>query len=211
MHRSIPFSIPPFHSMFQFMIQWVKTSFLQCSVTESYHSLALLAMSTLVGLTHESLLVFNLSHSWYQYKAYHTCACIVVYHTPHTKNVYSYVCGHIHTATKWKRSSGTNLSAENNLPMFQMNALVVIRAKMKKCEQILLLIAMYYWECVIEGQRLATVNLPCFLITVVQQPRNSSTTSLLKCSSEGVIWMCRASFTNSSCPLPWSRTAVFSQ
>ena len=35
--------------------------------------------------------------------------------------------------------------------------------------------------------------------------------SQLKSSSEGVICMCRASFTNSSCPLPWSSTVVSSQ
>ena len=32
----------------------------------------------------------------------------------------------------------------------------------------------------------------CLLITVVQQPGTSSLPSLLKCSSEGVIWMCSA-------------------
>ena len=35
----------------------------------------------------------------------------------------------------------TNLSLENNLPTFQLNALIVIRAKVKKCEQTLLFIA----------------------------------------------------------------------
>ena len=39
----------------------------------------------------------------------------------------------------------------------------------------------------------------------------SSFQSRLKCSSEGVIWMWRASFANSSCPLPWSSTVVSSQ
>ena len=33
---------------------------------------------------------------------------------------------------------GTNLSAENNITLFQMNALVVIRVEVKKCEQTLL-------------------------------------------------------------------------
>ena len=44
-----------------------------------------------------------------------------------------------------------------------------------------------------------------------QQPGTSSPPSWLKHSSEGVIWMCRAFFTNSSCPLPWSSTVVSSQ
>ena len=51
----------------------------------------------------------------------------------------------------------------------------------------------------------------CFLITVVQQPGTSSLPSLLKCSSESVIWMCRASFTSTSCSLPWSSTVVSTQ
>ena len=37
------------------------------------------------------------------------------------------------------------LSAKNNLPIFRLNAPVVIRAKVKKCEQILPFIAMHYW------------------------------------------------------------------
>ena len=52
---------------------------------------------------------------------------------------------------------------------------------------------------------------PYLLITVVQQPRTSSPPSQLKRSSTGVIWMCRASFTNSSCPLLWSGMVVSSQ
>ena len=49
---------------------------------------------------------------------------------------------------------------------------------------------------------------PCLLITLVQQPGTSSPPSWLKHSFVGIIWMCRASFTNSSCPLPWSSTVV---
>ena len=52
---------------------------------------------------------------------------------------------------------------------------------------------------------------PCLLITAVQQPGTSSPPSRLKRSSTGVIWMCKASFTNNSCPLPWSNTVVSSQ
>ena len=48
---------------------------------------------------------------------------------------------------------------------------------------------------------------PCLLITVVP----CSPPSQLKRSFAGVIWMCRASFTNSSCPLPWSSMVVSSQ
>jgi len=40
--------------------------------------------------------------------------------------------------------SVTNLRLKNNLLTFQLNAPVVIRAKVKKCEQTLLFIVMYY-------------------------------------------------------------------
>ena len=43
-----------------------------------------------------------------------------------------------------RRLSVANLSLENNLPMFGLNAPVVSRAEMKKCEQMLLFIAMLY-------------------------------------------------------------------
>ena len=54
-------------------------------------------------------------------------------------------------------------------------------------------------------------SLLTLLITVVQQPGTASPPSRLKSSSTGVIWMCKASFTNNSCPLPWSSTVVSSQ
>ena len=38
----------------------------------------------------------------------------------------------------------TNFSSENNLPMFRLNAPVVIRVKVKRCKQTLLFIAMHY-------------------------------------------------------------------
>ena len=44
-----------------------------------------------------------------------------------------------------KRSSVTNLRLENNLLTFRLNAPVVIRVEVKKCEQTLLFIARYYW------------------------------------------------------------------
>ena len=48
----------------------------------------------------------------------------------------------VYNAHKWRRRlSVTNLSLENNLPTFQLNAPVVIRAKVKKCEQTLVFIA----------------------------------------------------------------------
>jgi len=85
--------------------------------------------------------------------------------------------------------------------------------KWKKCVQTLLFIAIHYWgytSLEVKGQW-GLLLPPCLLITAVQQPGTSSPPSRLKCSSAGVIWMCRASFTNSSCPLPWSSTVVSSQ
>ena len=94
-----------------------------------------------------------------------------------------------------------NLRLENN---FRPNAPVVISMKVKKCETN---IAIYSYAllriCVNGGQmsvRIAPPSLPPH--QVVQQLGTSSPPSQLKYSSEGVIWMCRASFTNSSCPLP---------
>ena len=43
-----------------------------------------------------------------------------------------------------RRLSVTNLSSENNLPMFRLNPPIVIRAKVKKSNQTLLFIAMHY-------------------------------------------------------------------
>ena len=45
------------------------------------------------------------------------------------------------TSEMKRRLSVTNFSSENNLPTFRLNAPVVIRAKVKKCEQTL---AMHY-------------------------------------------------------------------
>ena len=44
---------------------------------------------------------------------------------------------------------------------------------------------------------------PCLFVTAVQQTRDSCPLSWLKHSCEGVIWMCRPSFNNSSCPMLW--------
>ena len=75
---------------------------------------------------------------------------------------------------------------------FKLNAPVVIRAKVKKCKQTLLFIAMHYWGCTsLEVKGWCGLLLPlCFLITAVQQPGTFSPPSRLKRSSEGVIWMC---------------------
>ena len=79
--------------------------------------------------------------------------------------------------------------------MFQLNAPVVIRVIVKKYEQMLQFTAMRIH--VIEGQRLVRIA-PPFL------PHHScsATRDFSVQGSEGVIWMCRGSFTNSTCPLP---------
>ena len=79
-----------------------------------------------------------------------------------------------------------------------------ITCQVKKWEQTLLFIAIHYWgytSLEVKGQwgLLLTAYL---LITAVQQPVTSSPPSRSKRFSEGVIWMYRASFTNSYCPLP---------
>ena len=54
-----------------------------------------------------------------------------------------------------RRLSGTNMSSENNLPTFLLNAPVVIRVKVKRCEKMLLFIAMHYrgyTSLVVKGQ-----------------------------------------------------------
>ena len=74
----------------------------------------------------------------------------------------------------------------------------------------LLFIAIHYQgytSLVVKG-RLGLLLPPCLLITAVQQPGTSSPPSRLKRSSTVVIWMCKASFTNNTCPLPWSSTVV---
>ena len=72
---------------------------------------------------------------------------------------------------------------------------------------------MHYWGYMwleVKGQW-GLLLPPCLLIIAVQQPGTSGPPSWSKRSSEGVIEMYRASFTNSSCPLPWSSTDVSSQ
>ena len=72
--------------------------------------------------------------------------------------------------------------------------------KWKKWEQMLLLIATHYWgytSLEVKGRWGFLLPL-CLLITAFQQPGTSSPSSGLKHSSEGVVWMYRASFINSS-------------
>ena len=75
-----------------------------------------------------------------------------------------------------RRLSGINLSSEKNLPTFQLNAPVVIRLKVKRCEQMLLFIAMHYWGCMpLEVKGWWGLLLPsCLLIAAVQQLGSSS-------------------------------------
>ena len=63
--------------------------------------------------------------------------------------------------------------------------------------QTLLLIAMHYWGTCHWRSKVSNnwSSHSSLLITVVQQPGTSSPPSQLKHSSEGVNWMCRASFT----------------
>ena len=78
----------------------------------------------------------------------------------------------------------------------------------KKCEQTLLFIAMHCWGYMsleVKGQW----GLLYFLITVIQQSGTSSSSSWLKCSSKGIIYIWRASITSSSCPHSWSIIDVF--
>ena len=92
-----------------------------------------------------------------------------------------------------RRLSVTNFST------CRLYAPVVIRVKVKRCEQTLLFVAMHYWgytSLEVRG-RWGLFLPPCLLITAIQQPGTSSPPSRLKRSSEGVIWMCRASSTPS--------------
>ena len=104
---------------------------------------------------------------------------------------------------KWReRLSVTNLSSENK---FWLNAPVVNRAKVKKCEQTLLFIAMHYWGYMsldVKGQWWLRFPL-CLLITVVQQPGTSSPPS----------WLSASLKVSYGCAGPLSPTApvVFSQ
>ena len=84
--------------------------------------------------------------------------------------------------------------------------------KWKKCEQTLLIIVHYWGYTSLEVKGWWGLLFPyCLHNTAVQQPGTSSPPSWLKRSSKGIIWVCRASFTNSSCPLPWFSTVVSSQ
>ena len=63
-----------------------------------------------------------------------------------------------------------HLSSENNfLPTFRLNAIVIIRAKVKMCEHSHVPLRIH----VIGGQRSVRIT-PCLLIIVVQKPETSS-------------------------------------
>ena len=82
-----------------------------------------------------------------------------------------------------RRSSVTNLSLENNLPMFWLNGPVVIRAKVK---EMWTNVAIYSHALprihIIGGKKVGEGTLllpPCLLITAVQQPGTSNPSSWL--------------------------------
>ena len=96
---------------------------------------------------------------------------------------------------------------------FRLNAPVVIRAKVKVRKNVAIYSHALPRIHVIGGQRSMRIAPPSL------PPHHSgpaamdfqSLPSQLKRSSIGVIWMCKASFTNNSCPLPCSSTVVSSQ
>ena len=79
--------------------------------------------------------------------------------------------------------------------MFQLNAPVVIRTKSTNKHCYLYIHALLRYMLLEVKGRWWLLLSSSLLITVVQQPGTSSPPSQLKHSSEGVIWMCRASFT----------------
>jgi len=106
--------------------------------------------------------------------------------------------------------SVTNLSSENSLLMFQLKS---SHHQSEVWTNTTIYSHTLYWgwaSSEVKGWWWLHLP-PSLLITAVQQLRTSSSLSQLKHSCEGVIWMCRASFTNSSCPLLWSSTVVSSQ
>ena len=113
-----------------------------------------------------------------------------------------------------KRLFGTNLSLQNNLPTFRLNGQVVIGVKVKRCKQTLLFIVMHYWRYTlleVKG-RWGLLLPPCHLITVINKPGTFSPPFRLKLSFEGVLWMCRTSFTILDCFLntvgfSWSKAS----
>ena len=65
------------------------------------------------------------------------------------------------------RLSATNLSSDNNVLTFRLNAAVIFRVKVKKCKQTFLFIAMHYWGyTLLEVKGRSGLLLPsCLLIT----------------------------------------------
>ena len=98
--------------------------------------------------------------------------------------------------------SVTHLSLENNLPTFRLNVPIVIMAKVKEVRAN---VAIYSHALlrihIIGGQRSVRIAPPSL------PPTQRS-------SSQGLLVLhpgCRASFTNNSCPLPWSSIVFSSQ
>ena len=89
--------------------------------------------------------------------------------------------------------------------MFQLNTPVVIRPKVKKSEQTLLFTYSHALLRIhiISGQRSVRI-VPLSLPSLHGSPatRDIQFSISVERSSEIVFWICRASFTNSSCPLP---------
>ena len=84
---------------------------------------------------------------------------------------------------EWRgRLSVTKLSSENNLPTFWLNAPVVIGPKVKEVWKNVAIYSHALLRIHITGDqvRWGLLLFPCLLITVVQQPGNSSPPSWLK-------------------------------
>ena len=101
-----------------------------------------------------------------------------------------------------KRLSVTNLRSENNLPTLQLNAPVVIRVKVKRCEQMLLFIAMHYWGYMSSYFPSSSwITFSSFMQKPTEKPLKEHYNSLLLSSQ-----VCRPSETlNVSGPPPYPR------
>ena len=98
------------------------------------------------------------------------------------------------------------LCLENNLPMFSTECSSHHQGKVKEMRTDVIYSHALLRIHVIGGQMSVRIASPCLLITVVQQTWTSSPPSRMKHFFMGIIYMCRAFFTNSSYPLPFSCT-----
>ena len=90
---------------------------------------------------------------------------------------------------------------------FQLNAPVVIRAKVKKCKQTLLFIAMHYWGCTsLEVKGWWGLLLPpCFLITAIPATRDFQSSIPV----EALLWGCHLDVQSSpTFDLQWRVSSV---